>query len=189
MLDVSLWGFCLSVCVSIYREQLSTAGAPVHRAPLVGKGGVSSAIVAAVTSLSGNLSDSSSGDSACGPRRRPGQSPTRVHFEDESEKDAEVRYLERLHQQRRAQGLLISKPNLSSYVNGRMDTDPGTGIVIERGRYLEGSFLWHKKARRTQEGYVNRGSRGHFKAAVAQEALNRQCNSCGTFLEDRKSVV
>ncbi|XP_045553272.1 uncharacterized protein KIAA1614 [Salmo salar] len=164
-------------------EQLSTAGAPVHRAPLVGKGGVSSAIVAAVTSLSGNLSDSSSGDSACGPRRRPGQSPTRVHFEDESEKDAEVRYLERLHQQRRAQGLLISKPNLSSYVNGRMDTDPGTGIVIERGRYLEGSFLWHKKARRTQEGYVNRGSRGHFKAAVAQEALNRQCNSCGTFLE------
>ncbi|KAM9504322.1 uncharacterized protein KIAA1614-like isoform 1-T2 [Salvelinus alpinus] len=164
-------------------EQLSNAGAPVHRAPLVGKGGVSSAIVAAVTSLSGNLSDSSSGDSGCGPRRRPSQSPTRVRFEDESENDAEVRYLVRLRQWRRAQGLLISKPNLSSYVNGRMDTDPGTGIVIERGRCLEGSFLWHKKARRTQEGYVNRGSRGHFKAAVAQEELNRQCKSCGTFLE------
>ncbi|KAK6320562.1 hypothetical protein J4Q44_G00096690 [Coregonus suidteri] len=158
-------------------EQLSTAGAPFHRAPLAGKGSVSvsSAIVAAVTSLSGNLSDSSSSDSACGPRRRPGQSPTRVRFEDESEKDAEVRYLERLRQRRRAQGLLISKPNLSSYVNGRRDTDPG--------RCLEGSFLWHKKACRTQDGYVNGGSGGHFKAAAAQEALNRQCNSCGTFLE------
>uniref|UniRef100_A0A4W5P7Q3 DUF4685 domain-containing protein n=1 Tax=Hucho hucho TaxID=62062 RepID=A0A4W5P7Q3_9TELE len=161
-------------------EQLSMAGAPFRRAPLAGKGGVSSAIVAAVTS-SGNLSDSSSGDSACCPHRRPGQSPTRVRFEDESEKDAEVRYLERLRQRRAAHGLLKSKPNLSSYVNGWMDTDPGTGI--EQGRCLEGSFLWHKKARRTQEGYVNRGSRGHFKAAVAQEALNRQCNSCGTFLE------
>ncbi|CAB1314200.1 unnamed protein product [Coregonus sp. 'balchen'] len=158
-------------------EQLSTAGAPFHRAPLAGKGSVSvsSAIVAAVTSLSGNLSDSSSSDSACGPRRRPGQSPTRVRFEDESEKDAEVRYLERLRQRRRAQGLLISKPNLSSYVNGRRDTDPG--------RCLEGSFLWHKKACRTQDGYVNGGSGGHFKAVAAQEALNRQCNSCGTFLE------
>ncbi|XP_041695795.1 uncharacterized protein KIAA1614 isoform X2 [Coregonus clupeaformis] len=160
-------------------EQLSTAGASLHRAPLAGKGGqsVSSATVPAVTSLSGNLSDSSSSDSACGPRRRPGQSPTRVRFEDESEKDAEVRYLERLRQRRRAgeraQGLLISKPNLSSYVNGRRDTDPGTGIVIERG---------HKKAHRAQEGHLNGGS--HFKSVVAhEEALNRQCNSCGTFLE------
>ncbi|XP_029562408.1 uncharacterized protein KIAA1614 isoform X3 [Salmo trutta] len=161
------------------REQLSTAGASLHRAPLAGKDGqsVSSATVSTVTSFSGNLSDSSSSDSACGPRRRPGQSPTRVRFEDESEKDAEVRYLERLRQRRRAgeraQGLLISKPNLSSYVNGRRDTDPGTGIVVERG---------HKKAHRAQEGHLNGGS--HFKSLVAQEeALNRQCNSCGTFLE------
>ncbi|XP_035632202.1 uncharacterized protein KIAA1614 isoform X2 [Oncorhynchus keta] len=160
-------------------EQLSTAGASLHRALLAGKDSqsVSSATVPAVTSFSGNHSDSSSSDSACGPRRRPGQSPTRVRFEDESEKDAEVRYLERIRQRRRAgeraQGLLISKPNLSSYVNGRRDTDPGTGTVIERG---------HKKAHRAQEGQLNSGS--HFKSVVAQEeALNRQCNSCGTFLE------
>ncbi|XP_009460814.1 PREDICTED: uncharacterized protein KIAA1614 homolog [Nipponia nippon] len=45
----------------------------------------------------GSLSDSSSGESSCGQQRRPrGPSPSRVRFEDESARDAEVRYLERL---------------------------------------------------------------------------------------------
>ncbi|CAN0222199.1 unnamed protein product [Bubo scandiacus] len=45
----------------------------------------------------GSLSDSSSGESSCGRPRRPrGPSPSRVRFEDESARDAEVRYLERL---------------------------------------------------------------------------------------------
>ncbi|KAM6415421.1 uncharacterized protein KIAA1614 homolog [Rhynochetos jubatus] len=45
----------------------------------------------------GSLSDSSSGESSCGWARRPrGPSPSRVRFEDESARDAEVRYLERL---------------------------------------------------------------------------------------------
>ncbi|XP_068808644.1 uncharacterized protein KIAA1614 homolog [Struthio camelus] len=53
---------------------------------------------------SGSLSDSSSGESSCGQRRRArGPSPSRVRFEDESARDAEVRYLERLQlRQRRA---------------------------------------------------------------------------------------
>ncbi|XP_044530831.1 uncharacterized protein KIAA1614 homolog [Gracilinanus agilis] len=77
---------------------------------------------------SGSLSDSSSGDSINDQRRKRGLSPSRVRFEDESAQDAEVRYRERLQQpQKRAldsvlrsfdQGLLVSKPELSNYING-----------------------------------------------------------------------
>ncbi|XP_029473504.1 uncharacterized protein KIAA1614-like [Rhinatrema bivittatum] len=76
---------------------------------------------------SGNLSDSSSSESSCGRLNR-GPSPSRVRFEDESARDAEVRYLERLQQrQKRAldsvilslgQGPLVSKPDLSDYISG-----------------------------------------------------------------------
>eukprot|EP00075_Anas_platyrhynchos_P029439 XP_027318692.1 LOW QUALITY PROTEIN: uncharacterized protein KIAA1614 homolog [Anas platyrhynchos] len=48
----------------------------------------------------GSLSDSSSGESGCAPRRPRGPSPSRVRFEDESARDAEVRYLERLRHRR-----------------------------------------------------------------------------------------
>ncbi|XP_075616481.1 uncharacterized protein KIAA1614 homolog [Balearica regulorum gibbericeps] len=58
----------------------------------------------------GSLSDSSSGESSCGQPRRPrGPSPSRVRFEDESARDAEVRYLERLQlRHRRALGSVLS---------------------------------------------------------------------------------
>ncbi|XP_053929651.1 uncharacterized protein KIAA1614 homolog isoform X2 [Cuculus canorus] len=58
----------------------------------------------------GSLSDSSSGESSCGRPRRPrGPSPSRVRFEDESVRDAEVRYLERLQlRHRRALGSVFS---------------------------------------------------------------------------------
>ncbi|KAJ8277746.1 hypothetical protein GJAV_G00079420 [Gymnothorax javanicus] len=161
-------------------EPSSRVAAPLRRAPLMGKEGV--AVV------SGNLSDSSSGDSVCGPRRRHGQSPTRVRFEDESEKDAEVRYLERLRQRRRAgeraQGLLVSKPNLSSYVNGRKDSD--TSTASEASQALEGAPLWDKKSRRTQERATMNGST--YNKAAAQEAANRKCNSCGSVLEGTTAV-
>ncbi|KAA0712141.1 hypothetical protein E1301_Tti015213 [Triplophysa tibetana] len=137
-------------------ELLSWVG--IHQAPLAGKEGV------AVPS--GNLSDSSSGDSAGGTRRRHGQSPTRVRFEDESEKEAEVRYLERLRQRRRAgeraQGLLVSKPSLSSYICGQTEADSG-------------SIFWKAKAKKSLAN-----GNGHYRSP----AVNRQCNSCGTFLHD-----
>lgn len=58
----------------------------------------------------GSLSDSSSGESSCGRPQRPrGPSPSRVRFEDESARDAEVRYLERLQlRHRRALGSALS---------------------------------------------------------------------------------
>lgn len=139
-------------------ELLSWVGVPLHQAPLAGKEGV--AVV------SGNLSDSSSGDSAGGTRRRHGQSPTRVRFEDESEKDAEVRYLERLRQRRRAgeraQGLLVSKPTLSSYINGKAETGHGS----------HESIFWKTKAKKS------------LLNGKSPEALNRSCNSCGIFLNE-----
>lgn len=76
----------------------------------------------------GNLSDSSSEGSSCGQHRDRGPSPSRVRFEDESARDAEVRYSERLQQRQKrlldsvllslGQGPLISKPDLSVYING-----------------------------------------------------------------------
>lgn len=116
--------------------------------------------------LSGNLSDSSSSDSVGGTRRRHGQSPTRVRFEDESEKDAEVRYLERLRQRRRAgeraQGLLVSKPTLSSYINGQAESGHGS----------KDSIFWKTKAKKS------------LLNGKGSETENRQCNSCGTFLNE-----
>ncbi|RMC08242.1 hypothetical protein DUI87_14483 [Hirundo rustica rustica] len=60
----------------------------------------------------GSLSDSSSGDSSCGRPRRPrGPSPSRVRFEDESARDVEVRYLERLQlRHRRSLGSALPSP-------------------------------------------------------------------------------
>ncbi|KAL6469397.1 hypothetical protein MHYP_G00229210 [Metynnis hypsauchen] len=155
-------------------DLLSWAGASLQRAPLAGKEGVAAG--------SGNVSDSSSSDSVGGPRRRHGQSPTRVRFEDESEKEAEFRYLERLRQRRRAgeraQGLLGSKPSLASYVNGR-------GIETAQGK--EDSLLWKYKNRKFQEGLANSSNaNGHYKSLV-QEVVGRQCNSCGTILDGQKA--
>ncbi|XP_051480904.1 uncharacterized protein KIAA1614 homolog [Apus apus] len=78
----------------------------------------------------GSLSDSSSGESSCGRPRRPrGPSPSRVRFEDESARDAEVRYLERLQlRHRRALGSALPWPEPA--VGGR----PGVGAGQPKGR-------------------------------------------------------
>ncbi|XP_069088176.1 uncharacterized protein KIAA1614 homolog isoform X1 [Pleurodeles waltl] len=79
---------------------------------------------------SGSLSDSSSGDSSTSQRRRRhrGHSPSRVRFEDESARDAEARYQERLQQRQKrvldsvilslGHSPLVSKPDLSDYIKG-----------------------------------------------------------------------
>uniref|UniRef100_A0AAQ5ZIV2 PDZ domain-containing protein n=1 Tax=Amphiprion ocellaris TaxID=80972 RepID=A0AAQ5ZIV2_AMPOC len=69
-----------------------------------------------VATLSGHLSDSSGSKLATAlTRRRLAASPTRrLRFEDETEMEAESRYLER---QRRT-GVLVSKPHLNLYVTG-----------------------------------------------------------------------
>lgn len=78
----------------------------------------------------GSLSDSSSGESTCGRPRRPrGPSPSRVRFEDESARDAEVRYLERLQlRHRRALGSAVTAPEPAG------SRQPGDGAGQPRAR-------------------------------------------------------
>lgn len=78
----------------------------------------------------GSLSDSSSGESSCGRPRRPrGPSPSRVRFEDESARDAEVRYLERLQlRHRRALGSALPSPEPAG------SRQPGDGAGQPRAR-------------------------------------------------------
>ncbi|XP_057583840.1 uncharacterized protein KIAA1614 homolog isoform X2 [Hippopotamus amphibius kiboko] len=88
----------------------------------------------------GNTSDSSSGESSSGQWPKRGASPSHVRFEDESARDAESRYLERLQQRQRqvrstalqpaAQGPLRSKPDLADYIHGACRRrDAGAGAL------------------------------------------------------------
>ncbi|KAM6217282.1 uncharacterized protein KIAA1614 homolog [Rhynchocyon petersi] len=94
----------------------------------------------------GNLSDSSSGESSSGlwPKRGASTSTSsHVRFEDESARDVESRYMERLQQRHRQvlssvlqavdQGPLRSKPDLTSYINGGLRRrEPGAGAPNSR---------------------------------------------------------
>ncbi|XP_056671591.1 uncharacterized protein KIAA1614 homolog isoform X6 [Monodelphis domestica] len=129
---------------------------------------------------SGSLSDSSSGDSINDQRRKRGLSPSRVRFEDESAQDAEVRYRERLQQpQKRAldsvlrsfdQGLLVSKPELSNYING--DFCP-------------------RDTQRDETCWTppNKGSRGgltgkrNLLGKVPEINTEGTCHSCGSYIQ------
>lgn len=81
--------------------------------------------VSQVNSLPSHYSDSSQTASSRTTRRRPSSSPNRrLRFEDETEKEAESRYLERQKRRsgQRIQDVLVSKPDVAQYVNGRHKT-------------------------------------------------------------------
>lgn len=87
----------------------------------------------------GSLSDSSSGESSCGRPRRPrGPSPSRVRFEDESARDAEVRYLERLqlrHRRALGSGLSSTEPVASGQVkDGAGQPKAPSGDLVAGGK-------------------------------------------------------
>ncbi|XP_070817433.1 uncharacterized protein [Chaetodon trifascialis] len=87
-------------------------------------------------SLPGHLSDLSSSESAVRLMRQhpPATSPIRfLRFEDETETEAETRYLERQRRWvgQRGTGVLVSKPDLNLYVNGRAGPQ-GWGNVVDR---------------------------------------------------------
>ncbi|KAI3369180.1 hypothetical protein L3Q82_026152, partial [Scortum barcoo] len=113
-------------------------------------------------SLSGHLRDLCRNESAVELRQRcpPAASPPRrLRFEDETETEAESRYLERQWQRRgvgqRGTGVLVSKPDMNLFVNCR------TGAGLQGGG-----------------NGVNRQQRGRMPAGGAG-----QCDSCGTVLE------
>ncbi|KAJ7332148.1 hypothetical protein JRQ81_014328 [Phrynocephalus forsythii] len=135
---------------------------------------------------SGNLSDSSSGESSCGQQRKRGPSPSRVRFEDESARDAEVRYLERSqHRQKRVldsvllslgRGPLVSKPDLSAYINGD----------LHRNENGFGKISWeHQDSGHTLGVLGHQSSRGRSekgKPLVINE--EGKCTACGSYVSN-----
>ncbi|XP_058698803.1 uncharacterized protein KIAA1614 homolog [Poecile atricapillus] len=105
----------------------------------------------------GSLSDSSSGESSCGRPRRPrGPSPSRVRFEDESARDAEVRYLERLQlRHRRALGSALGSPEPAGSRqpgDGAGQPKARTGDLVAGGKCSAcGSFLGAAAGRGTDQ--------------------------------------
>ncbi|XP_006025460.1 uncharacterized protein KIAA1614 homolog isoform X1 [Alligator sinensis] len=155
------------------RRDAGRTTAPDLRKSLALKGGD--------THISGNLSDSSSGESSCGQRRKRGPSPSRVRFEDESVRDAEVRYLERLQlRQKRVldsvllslgQSPLVSKPDLSDYINGDFHRKEN-GVS--------------KAFREQQDHGQTAGASAHMgspeKATPSVVSAEGKCTACGSYL-------
>lgn len=135
------------------------------------------------THVSGNLSDSSSGESSCGQHRKRGPSPSRVRFEDESARDAEVRYLERLQQRHKRvldsvllslrQGPLVSKPDLSDYINGD-HRHKENGI---------GKACWEQQsAGQTTGVFAHKSSRGRSEKGKPLKVNEEKCSACGSYV-------
>ncbi|XP_065266230.1 LOW QUALITY PROTEIN: uncharacterized protein KIAA1614 homolog [Emys orbicularis] len=133
---------------------------------------------------SGNLSDSSSGESSCGQPRKRGPSPSRVRFEDESLRDAEVRYLERLQlRQKRVldsvlltlgQSPLVSKPDLSDYINGdfhRKESGVSKACKEQQNRGQAAGTSAHLASRGRSE-----------KAGPTALSAEGKCRACGSYL-------
>nr|XP_014341089.1 PREDICTED: uncharacterized protein KIAA1614-like [Latimeria chalumnae] len=142
--------------------------------------------------LSGNLSDSSSGESNCGLQKKRGQSPTRVRFEDESARDAEVRYWEREQQRKkgtldlsglRGHGPLISKPNLSSYIGSAShQKENGTHITELKGNIGENKQL--SKGSNCNQQVADHPPRAIplNRSVPTVENENGKCSACGSYI-------
>ncbi|XP_034522735.1 uncharacterized protein KIAA1614 homolog isoform X1 [Ailuropoda melanoleuca] len=131
------------------------------------------------TPQNGNTSDSSSGESSSGQWPKRGASPSRVRFEDESARDAESRYLERLQQRQRqarscalraaAQGPLRSKPDLARYIHGGFArTDAGEGAPYR---------------------LVGRPEPRGFPAPPPARGSDRKCRACGGCINARRAAA
>ncbi|XP_036890869.1 uncharacterized protein KIAA1614 homolog isoform X2 [Sturnira hondurensis] len=124
----------------------------------------------------GSTSDSSSGESSSGQGPKRGHSPSHVRFEDESARDAESRYLDRLQQRQRQglspalqtadQGPLRSKPELADYIAGGA------------GRRDAGAEALHWLV-----GHLDRRA---FPAPLPTRGSERTCPACGSCIEDRR---
>ncbi|KAM5295160.1 uncharacterized protein KIAA1614 homolog isoform 2-T2 [Glossophaga mutica] len=124
----------------------------------------------------GSTSDSSSGESSSGQWPKRGPSLSHVRFEDESARDAESRYLDRLHQRQRQglspalqtadQGPLRSKPELADYIAGG----------IRRRDAGEEALHW-------LVGHLDQKA---FPAPPPTPGSERTCRACGSCIEDRR---
>ncbi|XP_016377158.1 uncharacterized protein LOC107715518 isoform X2 [Sinocyclocheilus rhinocerous] len=101
--------------------------------------------------------------------RRNGQSPTRVRFEDESEKEAERRYLERV----RERGPVVAE---KSHSTQQLKADPVYNIPEEsRGAAINWVNVGIPVAILTKEGEC-------LAALVSKDDMLRTCEACGSIL-------
>ncbi|XP_016333483.1 uncharacterized protein LOC107681679 isoform X2 [Sinocyclocheilus anshuiensis] len=101
--------------------------------------------------------------------RRNGQSPTRVRFEDESEKEAERRYLERV----RERGPVVAE---KSHSTQQPKADPVYNIPEEsRGAAINWVNIGIPVAILTKEGEC-------LAALVSKDDMLRTCEACGSIL-------
>ncbi|XP_050984431.1 uncharacterized protein si:ch211-13f8.1 [Labeo rohita] len=99
--------------------------------------------------------------------RRYGQSPTRVRFEDESEKEAERRYLERV----RERGPVVAEKTHST-----QKAEPGYNMPEESmGAAINWVNVGIPVAILTKEGEC-------LAAMVPKDEILRTCEACGSFL-------
>ncbi|XP_039737274.1 uncharacterized protein KIAA1614 homolog isoform X2 [Pteropus medius] len=126
----------------------------------------------------GSTSDSSSGESSSGQWPKRGPAPSHVRFEDESAREVETRYLQRLQQRQRQvlssalqtadQGALRSKPEIADYIAGALRPKDGDEGALHRlGGHLD---QWTLLA---------------LPPTVGGE---RTCRACGSRIEDQHLV-
>ncbi|XP_067846917.1 uncharacterized protein KIAA1614-like isoform X2 [Heptranchias perlo] len=162
---------------------------PVERSPLETNGdGISSPKKGPFSGDGGNLSDSSSGESRCGLRKKRSQSPSRVRFEDESTQEAEVRY-----QLRRKCGLessvrrgprgSISKPGLPAYgfpgKERALKADSGdAGAPYCKNTQVRGTESWRSRANAVTNGEAGERPRNVHTAIC----VDGKCSCCGSYI-------
>ncbi|XP_078263970.1 uncharacterized protein LOC144597978 [Rhinoraja longicauda] len=146
------------------------------------------------TQTSCNLSDSSSAESHCRPRKKQSQSPSHVRFEDESTQEAVVRY-----QLRRKCGLessvqliprgLIQKPGIPSYGNpgkecmSRAESGNCSKPFHNNTEAIE-NWSWKRAANpvatgETEENQFGKASSPHVNTAMC---IDGKCSCCGSYI-------
>ncbi|XP_072367833.1 uncharacterized protein [Scyliorhinus torazame] len=138
---------------------------------------------------SGNLSDSSSGESLCRLRMKRSQSPSRVRFEDESTQEAEVRYQLRRkcgieYSVRRGPRGLLPKPGLPAYGLPRKECLLKAGSGDASRPYCKNTQ--RQMAWRSGSNPVTSGERVTYRANNPQIntaiCIDGKCSSCGSYI-------
>uniref|UniRef100_G1PYB9 KIAA1614 n=1 Tax=Myotis lucifugus TaxID=59463 RepID=G1PYB9_MYOLU len=127
----------------------------------------------------GSTSDSSSGESSSGQWPKRGPSPSHVRFEDESAREAESRYLERLQQRQRQ----VLGPALQMAEQGPLRSKP------ELADYIAGGLLRRDASERTPHRLVGHLDRRAFPERPPTRGIERTCRACGSCIEDQHPAL
>ncbi|XP_045439119.1 uncharacterized protein KIAA1614 homolog isoform X3 [Pipistrellus kuhlii] len=127
----------------------------------------------------GSTSDSSSGESSSGQWPKRGPSPSRVRFEDESAREAESRYLDRLQQRQRQ----VLGPALQMAEQGPLRSKP------ELADYMAGGLLRRDPSEQTLHRLVGHLDQRAFPEWPPTRGIQRTCRACGSCIEDARPAL